>query len=44
MGMMIHSHAGEGGRKVFICGESTGFIGKTVRYKGKEAHSGAAPP
>ena len=43
MGMMIHSHAGEGKRKVFICGESTGFIGKTVRYKGKEAHSGAAP-
>jgi amidohydrolase len=43
MGMMVHSHAGVGERKAFISCGSTGFIGKTVRYKGKEAHSGAAP-
>ena len=43
MGMMVHSHAGVGERKAFISGGSTGFIGKTVRYIGKEAHSGAAP-
>ncbi|MDD4570772.1 MAG: peptidase dimerization domain-containing protein, partial [Tepidanaerobacteraceae bacterium] len=43
MSMMVHSHAGVGERKAFVSCGSTGFIGKTVRYKGKEAHSGAAP-
>lgn len=43
MAMMVHSHAAEGGRKAFIAPASTGFIGKTVRYKGKEAHAGAVP-
>lgn len=43
MSMMVHSHAGVGERKTFISGKSTGFIGKTVRYKGKEAHAGAVP-
>jgi len=43
MAMMVHSQAAEGGRKAFIAPSSTGFIGKTVRYKGKEAHAGAVP-
>jgi metal-dependent amidase/aminoacylase/carboxypeptidase family protein len=43
MAMMVHSHAGEKKRKAFISPASTGFIGKTVKYKGKEAHAGAAP-
>ena len=43
MAMMVHSHAGVEERKAFISCASTGFIGKTVRYKGKEAHAGAVP-
>jgi amidohydrolase len=43
MGMMVHSHGGIEERKALISCESTGFIGKTVRFTGKEAHSGAAP-
>lgn len=43
MAMLVHSHAGIQDRKVFVNGGATGFIGKTVRYKGKEAHAGGAP-
>ena len=43
MAMMVHSSGGVEERKAFISGGSTGFIGKTVRYKGKEAHAGAEP-
>ncbi len=43
MGMMIHSHGGIAERRVVLSLDSSGFIGKIVRYHGKEAHAGAAP-
>ncbi|MBE3520372.1 MAG: amidohydrolase [Firmicutes bacterium] len=43
MAMMVHL-AGLSDDKVVTIGESSnGFIGKLVRYRGKEAHAGAAP-
>ncbi len=39
--MMFHSATGE--RKIAIGGGSNGFIGKLIKYIGKEAHSGGAP-
>jgi amidohydrolase len=43
MAMMVHSQANTPDKKVFLEGGSSGFIGKTVHYKGKEAHAGGAP-
>ena len=43
MGMMIHSHAGVGDRHFLIGCDSSGFIGKLIRFTGKEAHAGARP-
>jgi amidohydrolase len=43
MAMMVHSHAGIADRKVLVSLDSSGFVGKTIRYTGKEAHAGAAP-
>jgi len=43
MGMMIHSHAGVAGRHFLIDCDSSGFIGKLVRFTGREAHAGARP-
>lgn len=43
MGLMIHSHAGVEDRHFLIGCDSSGFIGKTVRFTGKEAHAGARP-
>lgn len=43
MAMMIHCQPNTPERKAYIKGGSTGFIGKTVRFKGKEAHAGGAP-
>lgn len=43
MGMMIHSHAGITERKFLLSCDSSGFVGKLVRFTGKEAHAGAAP-
>ncbi len=43
MGMMIHSHAGVTGRNFLIDCDSSGFIGKLIRFTGKEAHAGARP-
>lgn len=42
-GMMIHSHAGVTERKFLINCDSSGFLGKIVRYHGQEAHAGAEP-
>lgn len=42
-GMMIHSHAGVTERKFLINCDSSGFLGKIVRYHGREAHAGAEP-
>lgn len=43
MGMMIHSHANQTDRKFLIDCDSSGFIGKLIRFTGKEAHAGARP-
>lgn len=43
MGMMVHSHGGMKERNILISCESTGFIGKTVKFIGQEAHAGGAP-
>lgn len=43
MAMMVHSHGGTTERKTFIHGGGSGFVGKTVRFIGKEAHAGGAP-
>jgi len=43
MAMMVHCHSDTPGRKVFIYGTSTGFIGKSICFKGREAHAGGAP-
>lgn len=43
MGMMIHSHAGVEARKFLLSCDSSGFVGKIVKFIGKEAHAGAEP-
>lgn len=43
MGMMIHSHAGVEERKFLLSCDSSGFIGKIIKFVGKEAHAGAEP-
>ena len=43
MGMMIHSHAGVEDRHFLVGCDSSGFIGKLVRFTGREAHAGARP-
>lgn len=43
MGMMIHSHAGVEERKFLLNCDSSGFVGKIIKFTGKEAHAGAEP-
>ena len=43
MAMMVHSHGGTTDRKAFVHGGGSGFVGKTVRFMGREAHAGGAP-
>lgn len=43
MGMMIHSHAGIEDRKFLLSCDSSGFVGKIIKFTGKEAHAGAEP-
>jgi amidohydrolase len=43
LGMMIHSHAGVEERRFLLNCESSGFVGKIIRFSGKEAHAGAEP-
>ena len=43
MGMMIHSHAGVEDRHFLIGCDSSGFVGKLIRFTGREAHAGARP-
>lgn len=43
MGMMIHSHAGVPDRKFLLGCDSSGFVGKIIKFVGQEAHAGAAP-
>ncbi len=40
---MIHVDAETPGREVKLSAGSNGFVGKTIRYIGQEAHAGAAP-
>jgi len=41
--LMVHSHAGVTEQKFLIHCDSSGFIGKVIRFTGKEAHAGAEP-
>lgn len=41
--MMIHSQPGEETAASYIGGSSLGFVMKTITFKGKAAHAGAAP-
>ncbi len=41
--MMTHSETDAPQKRVAVHGEASGFIGKTVRFIGKEAHAGGAP-
>lgn len=43
MGMMVHSHAGLKDRRFLIDCDSSGFIGKLIKFTGKEAHAGSRP-
>ncbi len=43
LAMMVHMGATENGKTVAVGGTSNGFVGKFIKYKGKEAHSGGAP-
>jgi len=38
-----HARSGKRERKVWIGATNNGFVGKAIRYKGKEAHAGGAP-
>ncbi len=40
--MIIHLGSGEG-KKIRLGGSSNGFLGKFVRFRGREAHAGGAP-
>ncbi len=41
--MMMHSQGNAPGKEVYIGKSSNGFVGKTVRYIGKQAHAANAP-
>ncbi len=43
MSMMVHMGAFPKGKKITMGSTSNGFVGKLVKYKGREAHAGAAP-
>lgn len=43
MAMMIHLGIVREGKKVTLGGSNNGFIGKFIKYTGKEAHAGGAP-
>ncbi len=42
MAILVHA-GGQSGAKFSAGGSSNGFVGKFVRYSGREAHAGAAP-
>ncbi len=43
MAMMVHSESNTPGKAIRVGGGSNGFIGKSMRYVGREAHAGGAP-
>ena len=38
-----HTRSGKSERKVWVAGTNNGFVGKAIRFKGREAHAGGAP-
>lgn len=43
MAMMVHSETDAPCSRIVVDGPASGFIGKSVRFIGKEAHAGGAP-
>lgn len=43
MAMMIHLGVAKDGKKLNVGGSNNGFVGKFIKYVGKEAHAGGAP-
>ncbi len=43
MAMMVHGEIGQPGRDAWVGGDTNGFVGKVIRYTGREAHAGGAP-
>lgn len=43
MALMVHSETNQSSPHISINSHSTGFIGKNIRFLGKEAHAGGAP-
>lgn len=43
MAMMVHMGSLSSGKKIAVGSTSNGFVGKLVKYKGKESHAGASP-
>lgn len=43
MAMMVHSESNTPQKAILVGGGSNGFIGKSMRYIGREAHAGGAP-
>jgi len=38
-----HTRSGRSERRVWVAGTNNGFVGKAIRYIGREAHAGGAP-
>ena len=43
LAMMVHMGVEQDGKRAAVGGTSNGFVGKLVRFAGKEAHAGGAP-
>jgi metal-dependent amidase/aminoacylase/carboxypeptidase family protein len=43
LALMVHQAVLTEGRKFLVGGTSNGFVGKLIRYRGREAHAGGAP-
>ncbi len=43
MAAMAHLSGADLGRRIMLSGGSNGFVGKIIRYLGREAHAGSAP-
>ena len=43
MAMLVHGEVGRPEAHAWVGGDTNGFVGKVVHYKGREAHAGGAP-
>lgn len=43
LAMMVHGELGQSGREAWVGGDTNGFVGKVIQYRGREAHAGGAP-